>query len=196
MDLSGANTYFEWKINNYWIQRWKNAEVKEMFESPRFDAIGARWYMQIYPNGWKTEGTADLFITCRSIKSDEKAIHFCHFIEIDALNHSQISFSGNYIVKKEDIKLTSPFKWNDLQNQSEITVCIKIWEQGSLPRNTARLISNIYSEKMTQLRKEFADQNSTYKQENERMRAELGKVAMKEVKEFEQDVEEIVIDKE
>eukprot|EP01083_Nonionella_stella_P233146 821781_1 len=24
MDLSGANTYFEWKINNYWIERWKN----------------------------------------------------------------------------------------------------------------------------------------------------------------------------
>eukprot|EP01083_Nonionella_stella_P170894 582636_1 len=26
MDVSDANTYFEWKVNNYWMQKWKNAK--------------------------------------------------------------------------------------------------------------------------------------------------------------------------
>eukprot|EP01083_Nonionella_stella_P071889 193396_1 len=35
MDLSDANTYFEWKVNNYLIQKWKNAKYKEGFASQK-----------------------------------------------------------------------------------------------------------------------------------------------------------------
>eukprot|EP01083_Nonionella_stella_P058653 153604_1 len=40
MALSEANTYFEWKVNNYWMQKWKNAKYKTRFISPQFNAIG------------------------------------------------------------------------------------------------------------------------------------------------------------
>eukprot|EP01083_Nonionella_stella_P150353 478871_1 len=99
MDVSDANTYFEWKVNNYWMQKWKNAKYKKSFFSPRFNSIGGKWKIGIYPNGWTKEGTADLDISCKSIESDEKEINVCHYGEIKALNYCQISFDGKRVKK-------------------------------------------------------------------------------------------------
>eukprot|EP01083_Nonionella_stella_P203843 743493_1 len=95
MDVSDANTYFEWKVNNYWMQKWKDAKYKKTFWSPSFNAVGAKWRLNICPNGWATEGTASLIIKCNSIESeDEKEINVCHYVEIKALNYCQICFDG------------------------------------------------------------------------------------------------------
>eukprot|EP01083_Nonionella_stella_P272722 924940_1 len=91
-------------------------------------------------------GTTDLIIGCRSIESDEEIeLNVCHYIGIDALNHCQINFDGNTVNKDQHyIQCTSSFQLDDIQNESEITICIKIWEKGSIDRNEGRLISNIY----------------------------------------------------
>eukprot|EP01083_Nonionella_stella_P043288 116794_1 len=88
--------------------------------------------MQIYPNGTKIKGTADLVIACLSVKSDDEIeLNFCHYIGIDALNHCQITFDGNTLNKdKLGILCTSPFQLDDLQNEPEISICVKIWEKG------------------------------------------------------------------
>eukprot|EP01083_Nonionella_stella_P199303 730906_1 len=102
MDVSDANTYFEWKVSNYWMQKWKTAKYKKGFLSPIFNAIGAEWYIGMYPNGWTTEGEAELEIVCQSIKSVfEKGINFCHYIGIKELNHCQICFDGKTVKKGE-----------------------------------------------------------------------------------------------
>eukprot|EP01083_Nonionella_stella_P153314 492446_1 len=127
MDVSDANTYFEWKVNNYLMQKWKNAKYGKRFISPAFNAIGGEWRIGIYPNGWTKEGTADLYIWCQSIASDETEINICHYIEIKALNHCQICFDGKRVKKGEYVPCNSPFKWNDIKNESQITIGIKIW---------------------------------------------------------------------
>eukprot|EP01083_Nonionella_stella_P249898 863609_1 len=115
MDLSEANTYFEWKVNNYLMQQWKNAKYEERFFSPKFNAIGAEWYIGIYPNGWTTEGTAYLYIRCHSIDSDEQEIDVCHYVEIKAFNYCQICFGGKRVKKGEAVRCNSAFKWNDIK---------------------------------------------------------------------------------
>eukprot|EP01083_Nonionella_stella_P249896 863607_1 len=97
MDLSDENIYFEWKVSNYWMQKWKNAKYKTRFLSPTFKSIGGQWFIGICPNGWTTEGTAYLYIWCKSIESEEKEINFCHYVEIKALNHCQICFDGKTV---------------------------------------------------------------------------------------------------
>eukprot|EP01083_Nonionella_stella_P068823 183036_1 len=67
MDVSDDKTYFEWKVNHHWMRRWKNAQYKHAFWSPSFNAIGAEWSLRIYPNGWSTDGEAELDIVCQSI---------------------------------------------------------------------------------------------------------------------------------
>eukprot|EP01083_Nonionella_stella_P249900 863611_1 len=110
MDVSDANTYFEWKVNNYCMQRWKTAKYKNAFFSPKFNAIGGEWYLRIYPNGWDTEGAAGLDIFCHSVESDAKEINVCHYVEIKALNYCQICFDGKRVNKGEDVPCNSPFK--------------------------------------------------------------------------------------
>eukprot|EP01083_Nonionella_stella_P044471 119725_1 len=69
MDVSDANTYFEWKVNHHWMQKWKNTQYKYWFCSPMFNAIGAEWQLRIYPNGynWMSNGDAELYIYCTDI---------------------------------------------------------------------------------------------------------------------------------
>eukprot|EP01083_Nonionella_stella_P191260 708066_1 len=142
MDASNANTYFEWKVNNHLMQQWKNAKHKKVFHSPQFNAIGAEWYVGIYPNGWQTEGTAHLYICCHSTESDEDEIYLCHYISIESLNHYQIKFDGDAVKKGAIRTCDSPFKWNDIQNESDLTVCIKLLEN---------------SEKAMKLQPEYSD---------------------------------------
>eukprot|EP01083_Nonionella_stella_P126197 381829_1 len=137
MDVSDDKTYFEWKVSHHWMRRWKNAQYKQAFRSPVFHAIGAEWYLRIYPNGWSTKGEAWLDIVCESIESDEKEINLSHFIAIESMNHHQTHFDGNTIKEGGLIACTSPFKWNDIQNQSEMTICVKIWKTGSIEKNQA-----------------------------------------------------------
>eukprot|EP01083_Nonionella_stella_P249902 863614_1 len=151
MDVSDENTHFEWKVTKYLMKRWKIAKYKKEFWSPYFNSIGANWYMGIAPNGLTTEGAAYLYIWCNSINSDEQQIEFCHYIAIESLNHHQTCFESNKIEKDGQIKCNSPFKFHDIQNQSEITIRIKIWRPGSFNQNPARLLSNIYLEKMDKL---------------------------------------------
>eukprot|EP01083_Nonionella_stella_P272870 925532_1 len=152
-----TNAYFEWKINQHWMQRWKNTEYKHAFYSPTFNAIGAEWLLRIYPNGWGTEGEAELSIHCASIESDQKEINFSHCIEIESMNHWQAHFDGNSIEKGGWLICNAPFKWNDIQNESETTICVKIWKTGSIEKNEAKLVFNIYSDKMMKIRKECSE---------------------------------------
>eukprot|EP01083_Nonionella_stella_P190155 704392_1 len=142
MDVSDDNTYFEWKVNQHWMQRWENAQYKHDFYSPMFNAIGAEWQLRIYPNGWTTRGDAALYIYCVSIETDEKEmatiIAFSHYIDIESMNYCQIHFDGNTIQEGGLIACTSPFKWNDIQNQSEMTICVKIWKTGSIEENAGQ----------------------------------------------------------
>eukprot|EP01083_Nonionella_stella_P054259 143294_1 len=155
MDVSEDNTYFEWKITNYWLKKWKNAKYEQVFLSPVFNAMGQEWRMAIWPNGETIEGTADLYIVCDSVESDDEIeLNVCHYIGIDAVNHCQIHFDGNIVNKDDDnFDCTSPFQLDDIQTESEITICVKIWEKGSIERNEGRLMANIYSAKMRKLHK-------------------------------------------
>eukprot|EP01083_Nonionella_stella_P191259 708064_1 len=203
MDASNANTYFEWKVNNHLMQQWKNAKHKKVFHSPQFNAIGAEWYVGIYPNGWQTEGTAHLYICCHSTESDEDEIYLCHYISIESLNHYQIKFDGDAVKKGAIRTCDSPFKWNDIQNESELTICIKLWKKGSFNKKEARVLSNIYSEKEMKLRQENSEtamnlqsvnaecmetidnlnsQMAALKQENEGIGAKLRSFAMRDLK--------------
>eukprot|EP01083_Nonionella_stella_P241582 843508_1 len=189
MDLSDENTYFEWKISNYWMQKWKKAKDKDAFFSPAFNTIGAEWELKIFPNGWDTNGTGIMYIRCKSIKTDEKEIMFCHYIAIDALNHCQIHFEGKTIENDGGIECDAPFKWHDIQNQSAITIVIKLWRTGSIEKNEARLVSNIYSERMTKLKDSAVNLKSTItslKREKEGIESHLKTVAMRDLKKQEQ----------
>eukprot|EP01083_Nonionella_stella_P099672 280237_1 len=148
MDVSEGNTYLEWKVNNHLMQRWKDPKCK-LFASPQFNAIGETWRIVINPKGAKAKGTADFWVVCKPFESDEKEINVCHYIGIHALNYHQINFDGNNVTKKEnEVDFDSPFKWNDIQNELEITICVKLWEKGSINNDQVQLISNIHEEKM------------------------------------------------
>eukprot|EP01084_Bolivina_argentea_P041253 76117_1 len=159
MDVSEENTYFEWKITNYWLNKWKNAKYEQVFLSPVFNAMGQEWRMAIWPNGETIEGTADLYVVCDSVESDDEIeLNVCHYIGIDAVNHCQIHFHGNIVNKDDDnFDCTSPFQLDDIQTESEITICVKIWEKGSIHRNERQLIANIYSDKMKKLQRQSAE---------------------------------------
>eukprot|EP01083_Nonionella_stella_P240781 841411_1 len=158
MDVSEQNTYFEWNITNYLLKKWKNAQYEQWFQSPPFNAIGQQWVLAIYPNGDTTEGTAHLLIGCKSIESEkETELNVCHYIGIAALNHHQTNFDGNTIkTDKPSIECISPFQLHGIKNESEITICVQIWQKGSIERNEGQLISNIYSDKMKILQRQYA----------------------------------------
>eukprot|EP01083_Nonionella_stella_P162377 533057_1 len=162
MNVSEDNAYFEWKVNHHWMQRWKNAEYKYTFGSPMFNAIGVKWRLLIAPNGYSTNGRASLYIYCKSIESNEKEITFSHFIDIESTNYCQTNFNGNKIKQGEFVSFDSPFKWNDIQNQPETTIRIKIWKTGSVEEKEAQLLFNIYSNKMKKLHKEYSDRSEEH----------------------------------
>eukprot|EP01083_Nonionella_stella_P281037 956253_1 len=141
MNVSECNTYFEWKVNHHLLHKWKNAKHKQEFWSPKFNSMGAEWHLRMYPNGWTTQGSAELDILCKSIASDD--LNVCHFIGIQSLNHCQIHMDGNVASKDKEIECNSPFNWNDIQNEAEITIVIRIWKTGSIDNKEERLISNI-----------------------------------------------------
>eukprot|EP01083_Nonionella_stella_P028821 79423_1 len=86
---------------------------------------------------------------------------------------------GNVARKDEEIECSSPFNWNDIQNETEITIVIRIWKTGSIDNKEERLISNIYS--VCEHRKdkmiEYSETIANLKKENERMKSELEKVS-------------------
>eukprot|EP01083_Nonionella_stella_P114496 338614_1 len=191
MDVSEDNTYFEWKITNYWLKKWQNAKHEQKFYSPSFNAIGQEWQMTIYPNGETIEGTADLYVVCDSVESDDEIeLNVCHYIGIDAVNHCQIHFHGNIVNKDDDnFDCTSPFQLDDIQTESEITICVKIWEKGSIDRNERQLIANIYSDKMKKLQRQSAETihnlqtehleaMRTTQEENEELKSKAQKATM------------------
>eukprot|EP01083_Nonionella_stella_P304936 1061845_1 len=161
MDVSDENTYFEWRVSNDLIQQWKSAKYKEVFFSPVFNAVGAVSYLGIYPNGFYSEGTAYLYMR----STDTKEIVFGYYIGIEAFNHYQTKFEKNKM-ENGAIIFNSPFQWNDIQNKSEITIGIKIWEAGSIENNEARLISSICS-KMMKLHEEYSEKFDNFQNENE-----------------------------
>eukprot|EP01083_Nonionella_stella_P013553 38157_1 len=192
MDVSDENTYVEWRVNNHLMQQWKSAKHKKIFWSPSFNAIETKLYLGICPNGRGTEGVVHIWLMSR----DEKEIHFGYYIEVEPFNLYQINFKKNKVKKDTPFTHKPPFnlKWNDIQNQSEITIRIKIWETGSIVKNEARLLSDIYSERMMILRRECANlknENSRLKELNEITNAKLANIAMKEIKSF--NAEEVIV---
>eukprot|EP01083_Nonionella_stella_P110819 324587_1 len=161
MDVSDENTYFEWKVSNDLIQQWKSAKCEKTFFSPEFNAVGVGFYLGIYPNGNNIEGTARLYMR----STDKKEIVFGYYIGIEAFNHYEINFKENKIKKGASFSFNSPFEWNDIQNKSEITIGIKIWEGGSIENNEARLISSIYS-KMMKLHGQYSKKIDNFQNKN------------------------------
>eukprot|EP01083_Nonionella_stella_P312728 1119598_1 len=147
------NLYFEWKVSNHLLQKWKSAPYKKVFWSPPFDAMGTGFNFGIYPNGWDKEGTAYLYI----VSTDQKEIYFGYYmyIAIEGLHCHQINFLNNQIKNGAAVVCKSPFEWNDIQTLSEITIGIQIWEEGLVDNHEAGLISNMYSEKMMQMHSDY-----------------------------------------
>eukprot|EP01083_Nonionella_stella_P089641 250186_1 len=158
MNVDHTNTYFEWKVNQHWMQKWKNASFNKMFVSPQFKSSGAEWYLRIYPNGKDNEGVAYLDIRCRSIEcNDEKEMDVCHYIDIEALNHYHIDFDGETIEKNGWVSSKAPFTWNDIQKQEDITIRIKTWRAGAIEENELLFASNLYSEKIRKVQQECSE---------------------------------------
>eukprot|EP01083_Nonionella_stella_P066102 173835_1 len=172
MDVTDTNTYYEWNVSNYWFKNWKTAKRARVFVSPRFNVMGQKWGLAICPNGKDEEGTASLGIVCPFNESeDEKEINVCHYIGIDALNYYQIKFEGTAINKDNKyIKCVSPFQLPGIQNLSGITICVKIWDKGSIDNDEVRLLSNLYSEKMVKQQQKHLDQITTVEQELQLLR--------------------------
>eukprot|EP01083_Nonionella_stella_P307117 1078325_1 len=84
----------EWKINGDSLHRFKNAKFEDLFLSPRFNAIGCRWYFRIYPNGYITEGISYFFLNCTSIESKEKELNVSYYIDSASVGYSQINIDG------------------------------------------------------------------------------------------------------
>eukprot|EP01083_Nonionella_stella_P024699 68095_1 len=148
MDVRTSDTLFEWKITKHFLQKWKNAKTREYFWSPRLNAIGYEWYLVIYPNGMDTEGTAHLKIICNDLKKGD-CVSVCYYTDTIGLDSDvcQIGFEKT-IKKTEDeniytIVCDPPFKLNDIQNQSEINISIKLWTE-SINNDQLRSITNHY----------------------------------------------------
>eukprot|EP01083_Nonionella_stella_P210324 761540_1 len=191
MDVREGNTYFEWKISKHMhlMERYNINPInpnQESFMSPIFNAFGEQWFMTMGPNGFA--------VLCKPFESDEKKINVCHYIGLHMGQH-QMNFDGNIVTKKkDDFELDPPFNFESEDNKlgnMEITVCVKLWEKGSINNDQIQLISNIHAEKM---RKANAETMDALQKEIAAMKAKLEKVAMKEIKTIETS-QEIVMDK-
>eukprot|EP01083_Nonionella_stella_P066565 175374_1 len=157
MDVTRGSSHFDWTINKHLIEQWKDSRHKEAFTSPSFHVMGGEWHLRLYPNGRSANGTAELEIVCQSIDTDEKEMNVSHYVDITQLNYAQIFIDGNAIQKGHTIECTSPFKRNDIQNQSEIVIGIKLWRTQSIPKGEARFLSHLYSENTKSLPQELKE---------------------------------------
>eukprot|EP01083_Nonionella_stella_P019801 54943_1 len=146
MDVTNGNEYFEWTVGSYSLQKWKNAKHKGKLYSPSFKSIGGEWHLRIIPNGWSTEGIAELDIQCKGVESDEKDTinNVCHYADIMALNYCQMYLDGTNTDKGDWFEFKSPFRLADLDRVSEITICIKLWKKECVDKNEAQTIANLY----------------------------------------------------
>eukprot|EP01083_Nonionella_stella_P144479 451208_1 len=126
----------------------------------------------------------------------KKKINVCRYIGLHLSQH-QMNFDGNVVTKKkDDFELDPPFNFEQkLGKCMEMTVCVKLWEKGSINNDQMQLISNIHAEKMRKANAETMDalqrfglKRHKYKikyndtqQEIAAMKAKLEKVAMKEI---------------
>eukprot|EP01083_Nonionella_stella_P058656 153620_1 len=147
MDVADGNEFFEWTISNYMLQKWRNAKQKDKFYSPSFKAIGAEWHFRVIPNGWSTEGIAELDIQCKSIESDEKEMSVCHYADIVSLDYCDIHLKGTTTKASDWFEFKSPFKFDEIQNQSEMTFCLKSWKQDCIDKVETQSLSNLYANK-------------------------------------------------
>eukprot|EP01083_Nonionella_stella_P178983 633985_1 len=147
MDVADGNEFFEWTISNYMLQKWRNAKQKDKFYSPSFNAIGAEWHFRVIPNGWTTEGIAELDLQCKSIESDEKEMNVCHYADIVELNYCDIHLGGTTTKKGDWFELKSPFKLNDIENRSKMTFCLKSWKQECIDKEEVQSLSHLYAKK-------------------------------------------------
>eukprot|EP01083_Nonionella_stella_P110996 325268_1 len=115
--------------------------------------MGGEWCLRVYPNGTTTKGTAELEIVCKSTDTDEKEMDVYHYVDIIAMGYCQIG-DGSAIKQSNDrITCTSPFQLGDIQDQSEMTICVKLWKKKlkSMDPNEVQILSNLYSGKMKTL---------------------------------------------
>eukprot|EP01084_Bolivina_argentea_P078240 141945_1 len=105
MDFKYENDEIVSEIDGNLLNRMKQAEFENGFESPYFSAINSEWYYKMYPNGRKTKGMAELYIICASSEEKEDAFPFCYYIEIAETNFSQKSMNKNSIKKGEYLTL-------------------------------------------------------------------------------------------
>eukprot|EP01083_Nonionella_stella_P271603 920421_1 len=155
MNVSVPDTYFEWNINNYFMSKWKNAKFEEfeVFSSPTFNAIGSEWYLEIYPNGKNKKGNAYLYIV-HETKEININVRACLHLTIEELRVSILNVEGTIVKIDEEIVCNSPFKHGDIQNKAQITICIKIWEKGSIEDRMMKMMRSKSSETIHNLEQE------------------------------------------
>eukprot|EP01083_Nonionella_stella_P200197 733406_1 len=138
MDVRTSDTLFEWKITKHFLQKWKNAKKGELFCSPDFDAIGYQWRLLMYPNGMDTEGTARLAILCLYLAKGD-CVSVCYYTDTIGLDSDvcQIGLEKTFKNTHHSNRFVCdpPFKLNDLQNQSEINIAIKLWKTKSMNKD-------------------------------------------------------------
>eukprot|EP01083_Nonionella_stella_P249441 862528_1 len=150
MDVSTSDTLFEWKITKHFLQKWKNAKKGECFYSPIFNAIGHEWELWIYPNGKDAEGTAHLKIICNDLKKGD-CVSVCYYTDTIGLDSDVCQIGLEKTIKKtEDENVTwivcgPPFNFNDIQNQSEINIAIRLRRTELMNKDQLRSIANLYS---------------------------------------------------
>eukprot|EP01083_Nonionella_stella_P249443 862533_1 len=150
MDVSTSDALFEWKITKHFLQKWKNAKKGECFYSPIFNAIGHEWELWIYPNGKDAEGTAHLKIICNDLKKGD-CVSVCYYTDTIGLDSDVCQIGLEKTIKKtEDENVTwivcgPPFNFNDIQNQSEINIAIRLRRTELMNKDQLRSIANLYS---------------------------------------------------
>eukprot|EP01083_Nonionella_stella_P299920 1021290_1 len=81
-----------------------------------------------------------------------------YYVDIVALEHSQMNLDGTTLAKKDKyITLSSPFRFSEIQNRSEITICVRLWETQSMDKAETQLISNLYSRNNKRLPTEWRE---------------------------------------
>eukprot|EP01083_Nonionella_stella_P176135 615522_1 len=146
MDVRTSDTLFEWKITKHFLQKWKNTKMYQSFRSPTFNAIGYKWVLMIYPNGNGIEGIADLTIWCYGLEKGD-SVSVCYYTDTIGLDRDvcQIVLDKTMSHDHDMIHCDPPFRFNDIQNQSEINIAIKLWTTESMNKNQLRSIANLYS---------------------------------------------------
>eukprot|EP01083_Nonionella_stella_P154890 499623_1 len=138
--------YIEWKITKHFLQTWKNAKKGDNFLSPWFNAIGYKWRLWIYPNGEHTEGTACLKILSHGLATGD-CVSVCYYTDTIGLDSDVCQIGLEKTIKWTDYGLVNmiecdpPFKSNDIQNQSEINIAIKLLKTKSMNKDQMRSIA-------------------------------------------------------